>query len=215
MSRYESADNAAATEEPHLAYVFLVDLDFESGVIRLNSGDRVYPHGGNTYQPFGDLASIGPVKENGDLVPESLEFVLPGVDNDLITTVFTENYAGRPVTLWIAHLDDDLRFIDTPEIRWEGLMDQMNVQWDKNSSTVQLICENRLIRWNRASGWMYTQEHQGLIAVVLGIVDNIFSYLARMVNRRLKWGGFPVSAPGRPPPRDADHNSNERFWRDG
>jgi hypothetical protein len=211
MSRFTLTANDDATEEPNVAYAILADLDFVSGTIYLNSTDRAYTHNGHTYTAFGKLASIGSVKENGELVPESLEFVL-GVDSSLLTTTMTENYTGRAVTLWLAYLDENLQFVTTPEILWEGLMDQMNIEYDEGTALIQLICESRLIRWNKAAGWLYTHEHQGLIATALGITDNFFSYLAAMVNRVLKWGGFPVHAPGRPPPRDADHNSNERFY---
>jgi hypothetical protein len=77
------------------------------------------------------LASIGPVKENGELVPESLEFTLPRRRLSLITTTLTENYVGRAVSLWVAYLDDNLQFVATPQIIWEGLMDQMNIQRDE------------------------------------------------------------------------------------
>jgi hypothetical protein len=157
------------------------------------------------YQPFGQLASIGSVKENGELVPESLEFVLPGVDGSLITTTLTENYVGRAVTLWVAYLDDNLQFVATPQIIWEGLMDQMNIQRDEKTATIQLICESRLIRWNRPAGWLYTHEHQRLI----DSTDDFLNYVALMVNRVLKWGGFPV-APGHPrTPGDRDRGGKD------
>jgi hypothetical protein len=200
MSRFALTANADATALDHVPYVLLCDLNFASGVIRLNSADRSYTHAGNAYQPFGQLASIGSVKENGELVPESLEFVLPGVDGSLITTTLTENYVGRAVTLWVAYLDDNLQFVATPQIIWEGLMDQMNIQRDEKKATIQLVCESRLIRWNRPAGWLYTHEHQRLI----DSTDDFLNFVALMVNRVLKWGGFPVRTPGTRPPGDRD-----------
>jgi hypothetical protein len=195
VSRFALTANADATALDHVPYVLLCELNFASGFIRLNSSDRTYTHAGNTYSPFGQLASIGSVKENGELVPESLEFTLPGVDASLITTTLTENYVGRAVTLWVAYLDDNLQFVATPQILWEGLMDQMNIQREEKTATIQLICESRLIRWNRPAGWLYTHEHQRLI----DSTDDFLNYVALMVNRLLKWGGFPVHTPGSTP----------------
>jgi hypothetical protein len=193
MSRFTLTANSDATEQDHVPYVLLCSLDFTSGVIRLNSSDRSYVHAGNTYSPFGSLASIGPVKENGELVPESLEFTLPGVDSSLITTALTENYVGRAVSLWVAYLDDNLQFVATPQIIWEGFMDQMNIQGGEDkTATIQLICESRLIRWGKSSGWLYTHEHQRLVDAT----DDFLSYVALMVNRLLKWGGFSAHTPG-------------------
>lgn len=199
MSRFALTANADATELDHVSYVLLCELNFASGFIRLNSGDRVYTHAGNTYQPFGSLASISSVKENGELVPESLEFTLPGVDPSLITTTLTENYAGRAVTLWVAYLDDNLQFVATPQVLWEGLMDQMNIQREEKTATIQLVCESRLIRWQKASGWLYTHEHQRLV----DSTDDFLNYVALMVNRVLKWGGFRVHT-GQPRVRDPE-----------
>lgn len=205
MSRFALTANSDATDQDHVPYVLLAELNFASGFIRLASSDRPYTHAGNVYQPFGQLASIGPVKENGELVPESLEFTLPGVDPALMTTTLTENYVGRSVTLWVAFLDDNLQLITTPQVLWEGLMDQMNIQREKETATIELICESRLIRWNRPSGWLYTHEHQRLI----DSTDDFLNYVALMVNRLLKWGGTKVFSGGprvRDPERGDPHD---------
>jgi hypothetical protein len=193
MSRFALTANADATALPHVAYVYLAEFDFASGFIRLSSGDRIYTHAGNTYQPFGQLASIGSVRENGELVSESLEFVLSGVDPSLITTAMTENVAGRQVTLYVAMLDENLQFVATPQEFWRGLMDQMNIQREEKTATIHIVGENRLVRWQIPNGLLYTNEHQRLIDTT----DDLLSFVALMVNRVLKWGGWPTHV-GRP-----------------
>jgi hypothetical protein len=205
MTRFALTANATASALPHVAYVLFAEFDFASGFIRLNSGDRPYVNGGNTYQPFGSLASIGSVKENGELIPESLEFTLPGVDPALITTALTENFVGRSVTLWVGLLDDDLQLVTTPQILWQGLMDQMNIQREKDTATIQLICENRLVRWQKANGMLYTHEHQRLIDAT----DDILSFVALMVNRVLKWGGWPTHVGRTRTPGDHDNGGKD------
>jgi hypothetical protein len=49
------------------------------------------------------------------------------------------------------------------------------------------------VRWQKPNGWLYTHEHQRLIDTT----DDFLSFVALMVNRVLKWGGWPTHV-GRP-----------------
>lgn len=186
--RFDSSDNDDAADQVHVPYVLFVELDFASGFVRLNSTDRTYQHEGNDYTGTGRLAGISPVRENGDLIPEKLEFTLSGVDPSTITTTLTEDYHGRSVKVWLAFVDENRNLIDTPELLWEGEMDVMSIQRDHGSAIVSLVCENRLIRWNETAGWMYTKEHQQLFDPN----DKFLNFVTTLPNKQIRWGGSRV-----------------------
>lgn len=184
MTRFALSANSTAVTQPHVPYVLFVEMDFASGFVRVNSGDRYFTHEGNQYGPLGQLGSIGPVKENGNLSPEKLEFQLSGVDSSYLTTTLTEDYHGRDVRLWVGYLDTDLVLVATPQLIWEGYMDTMQIHTDANESIITVIAENRLIRWNQSADFLYTHEHQRLF----DSTDDFFNQVAVIANKVVKWG---------------------------
>ena len=199
MTRFALAANETAAAQAHVPYVLLAEFDFSSGSVRVCSADRPYVHLGNTYGAIGTLGGIGPVKENGNLSPEKLDFTLSGVDNSLITTALTENYHGRDARLWVGYLDDNYQLVTTPQIVWEGFMDVMAIRTEQNSSTISQTCENRLIRWNDSASWLYTQEHQRLF----DSTDDFFNQVTTLPNKTVRWNGMNVySGNGGTGPRD-------------
>jgi hypothetical protein len=174
MTRFSGGTNQTWADRPHCPYVLLVEFDFASGFVRLNSGVRTYQHNSNNFFALGTFGSIGNVRENGNLSPEKLEFQLSGVNNSLVGVTLTEDYHNRPVSLWVGYVHEtSLEIITTPH----------------------LICENQLIRWNDAADWTYTHEHQRLFDAT----DNFFDQVAVLTHKIVKWGGTIVARfPGIP-----------------
>lgn len=185
MSRDLGTESEAAVLLPHLNYVALVSFDFASGAIYLNTSDRDYVHDGHTYRAAMGVGGISEVSESADLAPDRIDFVLPGVASQYIATTLTEKYHGRSTALTIAYLDDDLDILPTPFILWEGEMDKMSIKANEGVADVLLSCENRLIHWNRSSGWLYTQEHQNIL--LGGGTDNFLDQVAVSFQKALKW----------------------------
>lgn len=186
MTRFADTTMEAAGELPHVPYVMLAEFDFASAFVRVNSADRPFQHQGNTYEAIGKLGGIGSVKENGELNPEKTEYTLTGVDNSLITTTLTENYHYRAARLWVAYVDPvTLTMLHTPRLLREDRMDVMTIRTEPNVSSISLVCENSLIRWNESAGWLYTHEHQ----IVFDSTDAFFNQVALIANKVVKWRG--------------------------
>lgn len=211
MTRFALTANEDATEAAHVPYVLLAEFDFASGFVRVNSGSKSYTHDGNTYGALGTLGGLGPVRENGNLTPEKLEFQLSGVDNSLLSTTLTEDYHGRSAKLWVGYLNEQtLELITTPQIIWEGVMDTMSIRAEQNRSTIAMVCENHLIRWGESAGWTYTQEHQR----IFDTTDDFFNQVAVLSTKIVKWGGGSVvggvDGRGRTPGPGRDRGAEER-----
>jgi hypothetical protein len=109
MTRFSGGTNQTWADRPHCPYVLLVEFDFASGFVRLNSGVRTYQHNSNNFFALGTFGSIGNVRENGNLSPEKLEFQLSGVNNSLVGVTLTEDYHNRPVSLWVGYVHETSR----------------------------------------------------------------------------------------------------------
>jgi len=201
MSRDIEADALAAVQQPNIAHVYLVDFDFASGHVYLNTSDRTYVYDGNTYLGGGTIGSISGVKETAGTVPEQVTFVLPGVDVDLVATTLRENYHNRSVVIYVAYLDEHDEMSSTPFILWEGSMDKMLLHVDEKKVDITLACESSLILWNKSTGWLYTTEHQTRL---WGYGDNFFSQIAPCLESVIVWlnGNTWVPYYSRTPPAD-------------
>jgi hypothetical protein len=184
MTRFASSQNAAAAAGVHVPYGLFADFDFPSGHVRLTSCGRSYTFGGNTYEAVGKLASIGDISESGDLLPDGLNFGLSGFDNSILRTVLTEKYHGRSAVLYVGYMDNAGNLVDTPHLLWEGRMDVMASHSEAGGASVNLACESRLVIWNVASGWLYTDEHQRVLG---GIADAFLDKVSSIQNRVVKW----------------------------
>jgi len=51
-----------------------------------------------------------------------------------------------------------------------------------------------LIMWNKASDWLYTHEHQGLLTTLA--IDNFFDKITEIQDKIIKWGGASVTTGG-------------------
>jgi hypothetical protein len=189
MTRFSASENEDAASGVHVAYVLFADFDFASGNVRLCTFSRDLTFGGFTYTAVGKLANIGPVRESADLSPDKLEFTLAG-DTAALALALTEQYHGRDAMLHIGFLDASDQLVATPHLLWEGRMDTMGIRSQKNGSVISLVCENRLVLWNRASGWLLTDEHQEELAPG----DRILDLVHTLMNKVVKWNKSKVSS---------------------
>lgn len=206
MTRLTDSTNVTASQQPHVPYALFADFDFVSGHVYVSSWDRSFTFGGHTYLALGSLGGVDEVTESSGIQSDKLEFTLSGVDNSLLTTVLSEKYHGRDATLYLGYLDATTsNLVTTPEILWEGLMDTMSIKTGTNTSSVRLVCENRLLLWNKKPGWMYTDEHQRM----RDSTDLFFNQASTLGNKPVVWGGvnlrqyydydkIPYSPPGFP-----------------
>jgi hypothetical protein len=191
MSRDIPANALAEAQGPHVAFIYLVDFDFASGHVYLNSSNRDYSYNGHTYTAAYGIGGISEVKESIGLSPDTVTFTLPGVNPSLLTTTLAENYHGRSVVVYVAYVSDDHEIIATPFTLWEGSMDKMGISVDEAKADITLACENRLVLWNKSSGWLYTSDHQRSI---WGAGDNFFGQIAPSIESILVWLNKGVGA---------------------
>jgi hypothetical protein len=188
MSRFDSALNEAASERSSVRLFVACDLDFDSGHYRAHDGIDTITWGGYSYEGIGGFGGLDIAEESIDVVARAVKLTLSGVpENQLpaeaVGTALDEVYQGRAATLYLGLKDNDTNaLIDTPEILWEGMMDQMTVKLGEGVGTVTLSCEHRLRRAPRIA--RYTNEDQQL--AYSG--DRFFDLVPKIAGYKGKWG---------------------------
>lgn len=212
MSRFDSNTNEAASERPSVRIFVACDLDFASGHVRAHDGIGTLRWGSPEveYLGVGQFGGIEIAEESIDLIAMPLKMKLSGVDASLVATAMDEVYQGRQATLYFGLVDTSThQLIDTPEVLWEGMMDQMSVNLTDGVGEINVSCEHRLRREPRIA--RYTHEDMQLHYAG----DRFFDLLPVIAGYRGKWGAKDVSGtvirlPGyyrEIPPRQTDHKS--------
>jgi hypothetical protein len=168
-----------------------VALDFTSGMVRVHDGIGTVTWGGNTYEGVGSLGGIEQVDESVEVIARPLSLTLSGVDTSLVSTAMTETYQNRTVTIYLGFLNETTNtVVDTPEVSWEGRMNQMSISSSEGGAAIKLTCEHRLRREMRIA--RYTNEDQQL----LHSGDRFFDLVTSIKGFVSKWGELSVGGSG-------------------
>lgn len=183
MPRSVTQDVADALAADVVRPVFLVELDFSSGFVRLHSGVGDIQHEGNTYSGAGNLGSISEVREGASLQADGVQLALSGIPSTMVSTAMDEHYQGRDVRLWTGFLDDQHQLIGDPAGPLRFRMDCMDIELGE-AATIVVNAENRLIDWDRPRIRRYTHDDQQTEHPT----DKFFEYVSRVTDMELRWG---------------------------
>ena len=163
MSRDLTAAAQSASEGGVVRPVVLVELDFPSGFVRVNSTDRTIaldpggsPSQAEDFLGIGRLGSISTIGESSDLQASGVKLSLSGIPPSHIAAAF-ERAQGRPGRIWLGFLDETYRMVIDPVLVFSGLIDDTTIDLGKQA-TVTLSVENRMIAWERPKVRRYTNE---------------------------------------------------------
>lgn len=182
MSRGLAAGNLTAVTGEVVNRTMAVALDFPSGVVRLNGSTVDVVISGNTFLGIGSLGAIGVIEEGAEARAYGLTVSLSGVPRDSVALALTQEYQGRPATVWELQLDANGLPIGTPPVVFRGRMDQMSVTLGEMAA-VAIRLENRLADWERARVRRYTDEDQKRFFST----DKGFEFVTATVDKSIVW----------------------------
>jgi hypothetical protein len=188
MSRWASSLNQAAAELNNIRGCFLVDLDFPAGHVRATDSGIDMAFGGNTYIAVGGLGAFDGIEESVDFVARGCRMELGGVDTGIIATIVNEAtpYQGRAATIYVGMLDEQNRFVDTPEILWSGYMDTMKLSISGLEAKIIVNCEHRLRSAAPCSRWSDSDQQERYQTPTR---DRFFQYTHLVAGYKSNWGG--------------------------
>jgi hypothetical protein len=151
---------AVALQAPHVVWFPLVQLDFDSGTVRISGTDMPveYPAGsGQIWTAARGMGSLEVITETPTSV-EGLRFTLAGIPNSAIAEAQQEKVQGRPCTLHMAFIDADGIQVDMAA--WKGRMDVMTIKRGKAESTITVTAEHSMADWKRKRELLYNSVSQ-------------------------------------------------------
>ena len=164
---------------------YAVEMQFDSGTMRIWTGYGNKTIGGNTYTGTGNLLQIEGLEETSDLSAQGTTLTLNGLDITIITYALTEDYQGRLAKIfWGVNGVSDVIEV------FSGYMDTMTIQDEGQSSTIQLTLESRLITLERPSNRRYTAKSHAGVRAQKGLTgdDSFFDWVVQLQDKRVPWG---------------------------
>jgi len=174
---------ALGNSEVELFYA--VDLDFDSGNMRIWTGFGSKTINSQTYTGTGNLLTIDGLEEAADLSARGTTISLNGLDSTIVTRALAENYQGRLVTIYLGVNGVS----DVVEV-FSGYMDKMTIVDEAESATIQLTVESRLITLERPNVRRYTSESHAAVRAAKGLSgsDTFFEYVTALQDKQIVWG---------------------------
>lgn len=191
-------DYFTAIESPTSEMVHLLEFDFSSGIVRLNTGAQDVSWNGQTWEAVGGLLEMGGVEETNDARGQGVDVRLSGVEQSILAVLLNNNYRGRPVKIYRGHLNNVTgQFIGDPLLLFQGL--QLNPytveeERDRGSGTVRIS--------TRISGYFGVERVRGIQTNMMShqhhfAGDTFFQHTTSLANTKIYWGTTSPSSVSR------------------
>lgn len=178
----------AQLASPVVPVLFLAELQFASGTLRLTSWNHNLDWAGHTWTGLGALVTVSAVKASERNEYPALDLGLQ-VGNDALLALALGNatdYRRRAALLYQCVLDDQLRPLGDPELVWGGQMSQVRVNTGNGEDApglVTLRCElpgrdRRGARTLRLNNAQQQERHPG---------DTFLSRIEAMAGKPQPW----------------------------
>ena len=181
MSRV-SAALAAAFGGATVPIFLLVRLEFDSGTVRLSTLTYDLSWNSETWLGAGGLLGFAFPDETVEVKATGGTLELNGLDASYLALADTENFQGRPVTIYIGAFDAADAVVVSPD-PYVGLIDTMESADDGETARIAVSVENRLSAFDRPKERRYTPEDQALAYPG----DKGFDYVAELQDKEIRW----------------------------
>ena len=153
MSRTVPSAILTALAQPEVEPFYAVEIDLDSGPLRLWTGYGERTIEGNVYTGGGNLIGISGLEEVADLSAKEVTLTLAGVPSTAISLALTEPYQRRKVRiLWGVRGED--AYVEV----FSGSLNQMVIEDSPDSGTISVTVDSRLVELERSSNRRYTSE---------------------------------------------------------
>jgi len=206
MSRDLSANTIEAINEDTVHPFFAVELMFDGdNVLRMWTGQgTLVLADGTEWAGAGTLLNISTVEETSELAVKGATITLTGIPSEVISLALSQPYQGSVCNIYFGTFttgnilqenSDYILLQDGSKIEvqstskglnsiFSGYMDQMNIAEDADTSTIELLVENKLIDLERARVARFTSGYQkSVYPNDLGL-----DFVEDLQDRNISWG---------------------------
>lgn len=163
-----------------------VELDFDSGFLRVNSTDRTVSFdsgfGAVDFLGVGELGTINAIGEGHGLQAQGVELTLSGINLANVSLAF-QNSQRRAGKIWTGFFDSNFNLVADPILVFSGLIDSTRIAMGE-TATVTVLLESRLITWERPKIKRYTNDDQQQSFAG----DKFFEFISQTVDKEIFWG---------------------------
>ena len=182
MSRDLSTNTIDNISQDVVYPFFATELKFDGdNTLRLWTGQgTLVLEDGTSWVGTGNLLNISAIEETSELAVKGATLTLSGVPSEVLSLALSEPYQGRVCNIYFGTfsqgsiLQESSSYIllqDGSRINLEttdkgfneifsGYMDQMNIEESGETSTIQLLVENKLVDLERARVARFTSGYQ-------------------------------------------------------
>ena len=181
MTAAARAEAAKAQNQP----LHLLEVHFDTGVLRVSDHFRAVNWDGNTYQALGTLLSFSGIRESAELRVFDLTVQLSGVDQTMIASVLVEDYIDRRLVIYKGFQNDRGEVIVDPVAIFDGRMDAPVIEEDPESGkcVVAVTAGSHFVDFERTPG----RRTNSAIQETFFPGDRFFDAVSE-VNREITWG---------------------------
>lgn len=185
MGRDLTAGMEAAISGNRLRRIRFVEMEFESGTLRLCTAGHDLTWDGKLWTGAGHLLSVSPVRETRDIVASETVITLTGVKLANMSLALTEARQNKPGRIWEGARDEVTgAIIADPKLAFAGRLDVVDIDEQAQSSTISVTYESRLADLLRPRERRYTLldhriEYPG---------DRGFGYVPSLQDKAIVWG---------------------------
>ena len=192
MSRDLSTNTIDNISQDVVYPFFATELKFDGdNTLRLWTGQgTLVLEDGTSWVGTGNLLNISAIEETSELAVKGATLTLSGVPSEVLSLALSEPYQGRVCNIYFGTLSQGsilqesssyILLQDGSRINLEtgdkgfneifsGYMDQMNIEESGETSTIQLLVENKLVDLERARVARFTSGYQkSIYAGYLGL----------------------------------------------
>ena len=164
-------------------YPFLaLEIELDSGIIRLWNGYDDLEIDGESYIGAGTLLQISAVEETGEIAAKGVTMTLAGLSTEIISLALAENYQNRTARVYVGAITEAGE-VQSSQI-FAGRLDVMTIEESGELTAITITAENRLIDLERPRSRRYTSEDQkALYPGDLGL-----DYVNDLQDKVLDWG---------------------------
>lgn len=178
MSRAVPTAILTALAQPEVEPFYAVEIDLDSGPLRLwtGYGDRTID--GQTYTGGGNLVAISGLEEVADLSAKNITLTLSGMSSSVVSLALQEPYQRRKVrVLWGVRGVSD--FVEV----FSGSLNQMVIEDGPDSGTISVTVDSKLVELERASNRRYTSlSHKTRYST-----DTFFDFVAQIQDKGVRF----------------------------
>ena len=206
MSRDLSTNTIDNISQDVVYPFFATELKFDGdNTLRLWTGQgTLVLDDGTSWVGTGNLLNISAIEETSELAVKGATLTLSGVPSEVLSLALSEPYQGRVCNIYFGTfsqgsilqesssyilLQDGSRInLETGEKGFNeifsGYMDQMNIEESGETSTIQLLVENKLVDLERARVARFTSGYQkSIYAGDLGL-----DFVEDLQDKQISWG---------------------------